>query len=112
MQVTDEQVKQFWKAYHNSNGSTMTVCAKVALESLQIAPPTEEEVRLVYAQTPGTIVGTMLMRDALRNFVNLRNNPPKPDPRREAIKQVVSQNLGTIPDVLADKILKALDEVK
>lgn len=116
MQVTDEQARAASKLYYATQAGPFP-SMKVALESLQLDPPTEEEVRLVYAQTPGTIVGTMLMREALRNFVNLRNNPPKSNPRREAILKALepSQKVwiaGESANSLADKILKALDEVK
>lgn len=70
MQITDEQVEAARKVFGDSFGSLRST-----IESLKIPPPTDEEVRRAYAMTPGTVVGTTLIRGVLQNFVHLRNSP-------------------------------------
>lgn len=111
MQATDEQAEAILIFYQQYPGG-MKESMKAALESLQIAPPTEEEIRHVYRATEGTMLGTKLIREALNNFANLRNNPTKPDPRRVAILKELKRTVPDGVDVVADRILKALDEVK
>lgn len=73
MQVTDAELEAIMEVDRQSCGSKIAV--RRALESVQISPPTDEEVRRAYAMTPGTVVGTTLIRGVLQNFVHLRNSP-------------------------------------
>lgn len=70
MQVTDEQVKQALDTY-NRHPSGVVESMRAALESVQISPVTDEELRQVYAMTPGTGA----LKSFIQNFINLRNSP-------------------------------------
>lgn len=119
MQVTDAQVIEALRIYHRHEGGP-TPSMKAAIDFLQIPEPNEGEIiEVAKVVVSGRIMnGTDIVRYALQHFVLRRNNPPKVDPRREAIlKGPGPYSSGTfvtgeLAAELADKILKALDEVK
>ena len=82
-----------------------------------IADPTEEE--LCYFRNRSPFGYETIARTAIREFVRRRNNPPKPDPRREALKSAfASIQSGVLvsaegwPDFMAKTALNALDALK